>query len=352
MDIDRVGRYLEGKVVMVTGAGGSIGSELCRQIARVAPRRLVLVDHAEEHLFNIQRELEDDRHVHPSTLGAVLADCKEGERMREVMAEHRPSVVFHAAAYKHVGLMELNPVEAVRNNALATRMLAQVAGEFGVERFLLVSTDKAVQPATVMGASKALAEFAIEEAGQRWPQTRFAAVRFGNVLGSSGSVVPIFRRQIARGGPVTITDERMQRYFMTIPEAVQLIIRAGNLGTGGEVFVLDMGEPVRIVDLAKAMIELSGLEPEKDIAIEVVGRRPGEKLDEALFNPYERVQPTPAEKISRAARAGLDPGVVAEMFDQIQLLVLEGDAAGLAAKVAELSSVRTSPDFAPPASSL
>ncbi len=349
MDIDRVGRYLEGKVVMVTGAGGSIGSELCRQIARVAPRRLVLVDHAEDNLFRIQRELEDDRHVHPSTLGAVLADCKEGERMREVFAEQRPSVVFHAAAYKHVGLMELNPVEAVRNNALATRLLAQVAGEFGVERFLLVSTDKAVLPATVMGASKALAEFAVEEAGQRWPGTRFAAVRFGNVLGSSGSVVPIFRRQIARGGPVTITDERMQRYFMTIPEAVQLIIRAGNLGAGGEVFVLDMGEPVKIVDLAKAMIELSGLTPDEDIAIEVVGRRPGEKLDEALFNPYERVQPTPAEKISRAERAGLDPGVVAEMFDQIALLVLEGDAAGLAAKVAELSSVRTAPELGRPA---
>jgi len=346
MDVDRVGRYLEGKVVMVTGAGGSIGSELCRQIARVAPRRLVLVDHAEDNLFAIQRELEDDRHVHPSTLAAVLADCKEGERMREVFAEQRPRFVFHAAAYKHVGLMELNPVEAVRNNALATRLLAQVAGEHAVERFLLVSTDKAVQPATVMGASKALAEFAIEEAEQRWPGTRFTAVRFGNVLGSSGSVVPIFRRQIARGGPVTITDERMQRYFMTIPEAVQLIIRAGNLGAGGEVFVLDMGEPVRIMDLAKAMIELSGLEAEHDIDIEIIGRRPGEKLDEALFNPYERVQPTPAEKISRAERDGLDSGVVAEMFDQIQLLVLEGDAAGLAAKVSQLSSVRTPPDRA------
>jgi FlaA1/EpsC-like NDP-sugar epimerase len=352
MDIDRVGRWLEGKVVMVTGAGGSIGSELCRQIARVAPRRLLLIDHAEDNLFAILRELEEDRHVHPQMLATVLADCKEGERMREVFAEHRPTVVFHAAAYKHVGLMELNPVEAVRNNALATRLMAQVAGESQVERFLLVSTDKAVQPATVMGASKALAEFAIEEAGQRWPGTRFAAVRFGNVLGSSGSVVPIFRRQIARGGPVTITDERMQRYFMTIPEAVQLIIRAGNLGTGGEVFVLDMGEPVRIMDLAKAMIELSGLKPDEDIAIEVVGRRPGEKLDEALFNPYERVQPTPAEKISRAEREALDPGVVAEMFDQIALLVLEGDAAGLAAKVSALSSVRTPPDLAPPAPSV
>src|SRR5215210_226801 len=216
MELDRVGSYLGGEIVMVTGAGGSIGSELCRQIARVAPRRLVLIDHAEDNLFRIQRELEDDRHVHPSVLSAVLADCKEGERMREVFAQHRPAVVFHAAAYKHVALMELNPVEAVRNNALATRLIAQVAGEAGVSRFVLVSTDKAVQPATVMGASKALAEYAVEAAAQRWPTTKFATVRFGNVLGSSGSVVPIFRRQIALGGPVTITDRRMTRYFMTI----------------------------------------------------------------------------------------------------------------------------------------
>ena len=242
MELDRVGGYLGGEAVMITGAGGSIGAELCRQIARVAPRRLILIDHAEENLFRIQRELEDDRHVHPSTVAPVLADCKEGERMREVFAEHRPGVVFHAAAYKHVGLMERNPVEAVRNNALATRLVARVAGEAGVKRFVLVSTDKAVQPATVMGASKALAEFAVEAAQQRWPETKFATVRFGNVLGSSGSVVPIFRRQIALGGPVTVTDERMTRYFMTIPEAVQLVIRAGSLGEGGELFVLQMGE--------------------------------------------------------------------------------------------------------------
>jgi FlaA1/EpsC-like NDP-sugar epimerase len=261
MELDRVGGYLGGEVVMITGAGGSIGAELCRQIARVAPRRLVLVDHAEENLFRIQRELEDDRHVHPSTLAPVLADCKEGERMREVFAEHRPTVVFHAAAYKHVGLMERNPVEAVRNNALATRLVARVAGEARAKRFVLVSTDKAVQPATVMGASKALAEFAVEAAQQRWPETKFATVRFGNVLGSSGSVVPIFRRQIALGGPVTVTDERMTRYFMTIPEAVQLVIRAGSLGEGGELFVLQMGEPVSIMQLARDMIELSGLAP-------------------------------------------------------------------------------------------
>jgi FlaA1/EpsC-like NDP-sugar epimerase len=340
MEVDRVGIYLGGEVVMVTGAGGSIGAELCRQIARVAPRRLVLVDHAEESLFRIQRELEDDRHVHPATLAPVLADCKEGERMREVFAEHRPSAVFHAAAYKHVGLMELNPVEAVRNNALATRLVARVAGESGVGRFVLVSTDKAVRPATVMGASKALAEFAVEAAQQRWPGTKFATVRFGNVLGSSGSVVPIFRRQIALGGPVTVTDERMTRYFMTIPEAVQLVIRSGSLGEGGELFVLEMGEPVSIMQLARDMIELSGLQPGRDIAIEVVGRRPGEKLHEDLFNPFERPKPTPADKITLARRDPLDPAVVETMFDEIALLVLEGDAAGLAAKVGELSAAR------------
>jgi FlaA1/EpsC-like NDP-sugar epimerase len=208
---------------------------------------------------------------------------------------------------------------------------------------VLVSTDKAVSPATVMGASKALAEWALEAATARFPSTRFITVRFGNVLGSSGSVVPIFRRQIAMGGPVTVTDGRMTRYFMTIPEAVQLIIRSGSLGTGGEVFVLEMGEPVSILQLARDMIELSGLDPERDIAIEVVGRRPGEKLHEELFNPYERPQPTPAEKILLAEREPLNPGAVEEMFAEIGLLVLEGDAAGLAAKVSELSVARTAP---------
>jgi FlaA1/EpsC-like NDP-sugar epimerase len=373
MELEVVGAYLTGQVVLVTGAGGSIGSELCRQIARVEPHRVVLVDHAEDNLFAIQRELEDERHVPPSMLAAVLADCKEEERMREVITEHRPTIVFHAAAYKHVGLMEANPVEAVRNNAIATRVVAHVAGQLGARRFVLVSTDKAVSPATVMGASKALAEFALEAATARFPETRYAAVRFGNVLGSSGSVVPIFRRQIERGGPVTVTDERMTRYFMTIPEAVQLIIRSGSLigesrppaaspsngrlparrissRPGAEVFVLDMGEPVRIVDLARAMIELCGLDPERDIDVEIVGRRPGEKLTEELFNGYEQPVATAAEKILRAEREPLGADQVEAMFDEIGLLVLEGDAAGLAAKVAALSAVRLQPDAveAPP----
>jgi FlaA1/EpsC-like NDP-sugar epimerase len=352
MELERVGAYLAGETVLVTGAGGSIGSELCRQIARVEPHKIVLVDHAEDNLFQIQRELQDERHVPSTMLAAVLADCKEEERMREVFTEHRPTVVFHAAAYKHVGLMESNPVEAVRNNALATRVVAHVAGQLEVGRFVLVSTDKAVAPATVMGASKALAEFALEAASARWGDTHYNAVRFGNVLGSSGSVVPIFRRQIARGGPVTVTDERMTRYFMTIPEAVQLIIRSGSLGdeqasprrsARAEVFVLDMGEPVRILELARAMIELSGLDPDRDIDIEIVGARGGEKLQEQLFNSYECSTPTVAEKILLAEREPLAVETVEAMFDEIGLLVMEGDAAGLAAKVSELSATRDEP---------
>jgi FlaA1/EpsC-like NDP-sugar epimerase len=338
-ELERVGAYLRGQTVLVTGAGGSIGSELCRQIARVGPHRLVLVDHAEDNLFEIQRELEEDRHVR--TALPVLADCKEEERMREVIAEHRPAVVFHAAAYKHVAMMESNPVEAIRNNALATRLVARIAGELGVSNFVLVSTDKAVKPATVMGASKALAEWAVEAEAGKHPGTRYATVRFGNVLGSSGSVVPIFRRQIAAGGPVTVTDERMTRYFMTIPEAVQLIIRAGSLGDfSGEIFVLEMGEPVRIKELAETMIRLSGLEPERDIAIQIVGARSGEKFTEELFDTYERPQPTPAQRILRADHDRLDPEWVQRTFADINLLVLEGDAAALAKHVSELSGTR------------
>ncbi|MEA2331778.1 MAG: hypothetical protein QOH58_1916 [Thermoleophilaceae bacterium] len=338
VEIDRVGAYLSGRVVLVTGAGGSIGAELCRQIARVGPKRLVMVENSENALFEIRRELEEERHF--ARAGSVLADCKDATRMREVFQEHSPSIVFHAAAYKHVPLMEENPVEAVRNNAVATRIVAAAAGEAGAERFVLVSTDKAVSPATVMGASKALAEWAVEAAQNRWKGTRYAAVRFGNVLGSSGSVVPIFRRQIAHGGPVTVTDPRMTRYFMTIPEAVQLIIRSGELATGGEVFVLEMGDPVKIVDLAANMIRLAGYEPDADIAIEIVGRRPGEKIHEELFNPGERPQPTPAEKIVYATQAPLDPEWVESAFARIEALVYGGDAAGLAGAVVELSAER------------
>ena len=225
VELDRVGAYLRDRIVLVTGAGGSIGSELCRQIARVQPRLLVMLDQAEDNLFQIDREMVEERHF--TNVESVLADCKEPHRMLEVMQRFKPSVVFHAAAYKHVPLMEANPLEAVRNNAIATRITAETAAASNVERFVLISTDKAVNPQTVMGASKAMAEWIVETAADKHPGTRFAAVRFGNVLASSGSVVPLFRRQIERGGPVTVTHPAMTRYFMTIPEAVQLVIRAG-----------------------------------------------------------------------------------------------------------------------------
>ena len=330
MELDRVGAYLNEKVVLVTGAGGSIGSELVRQIARVRPKLLVLLDHAEDNLFRIDREMIEERHF--TRIESVLADCKEPDRMLEVMQRFHPDVVFHAAAYKHVPLMESNPLEAVRNNAIATRVTAETAAASGCERFVLVSTDKAVNPRTVMGASKAMAEWIVEAARLKHTTTRFITVRFGNVLASSGSVVPIFRSQIERGGPVTVTDPEMTRYFMTIPEAVQLVIRAGDLGAGtGEVFVLEMGEPVKIVDLAHNMIRLAGYEPETDIAIEFTGRRPGEKVHEELFSSDERPQPTAADKIVRAVpRTPLDPEWVTEAVDRLEQLVREGDEAHLA----------------------
>ena len=340
MELDRVGAYMQDKVVLVTGAGGSIGSELVRQIARVRPRLLVMLDHAEDNLFQIDREMIEERHF--TRVESVLADCKEPDRMLEVMQRYKPEAVFHAAAYKHVPLMEANPLEAVRNNAIATRVTAETAVASGCERFVLVSTDKAVNPRTVMGASKAMAEWIVEAAGRKHPQTRFVTVRFGNVLASSGSVVPIFRSQIERGGPVTVTDPEMTRYFMTIPEAVQLVIRSGDLGgASGEVFVLEMGEPVKIVELAQNMIRLAGYEPEQDIAIEFVGRRPGEKLHEELFNSDERAQPTASDKIVRAVRrAPLDPEWVSGTVERLERLVVAGDETSLAAQTVELVSQR------------
>jgi FlaA1/EpsC-like NDP-sugar epimerase len=335
-ELDRVGAYLRDRIILVTGAGGSIGSELCRQIAQVRPRLLVMLDHAEDNLFQIDREMVEERHF--TNVESVLADCREPHRMLEVMQRFKPDVVFHAAAYKHVPLMEANPLEAVRNNAIATRITAETAAASNVERFVLISTDKAVNPKTVMGASKAMAEWIVESAGHNHPGTRFASVRFGNVLGSSGSVVPIFRSQIERGGPVTVTHPEMTRYFMTIPEAVQLVIRAGDIGAGkGEVFVLDMGEPVKIVDLAHNMIRLAGYEPERDIAVEFTQPRPGEKLHEELFSTGEQPQPTAARRIDRAVRArAVDPEWVESTLDSLEHLVLAGDEADLAERVVEL----------------
>ena len=297
LDEESLWHFLAGKTVMVTGAGGSIGSELVRQIARFQPAHLLLVERAEGGLFNIERELRESESA--LSLIPLVADvCDEG-RMRTIFKAYRPQVILHAAAHKHVPLMEHNPGEAVKNNVLATCQLGQLAGEFGAEIFVLISTDKAVRPTSVMGATKRLAELVIQDLNLR-ATTRFVAVRFGNVIGSAGSVIPIFREQIRRGGPITITDKRMKRYFMTIPEASQLVLQAGALGSsgkGGEVFILQMGEPVRILDLAESIITLSGFKPHEDIKIIETGRRPGEKLYEDLTIKEEDMAVTQHPKI-------------------------------------------------------
>ena len=324
VELDRVGAYLRDRIVLVTGAGGSIGSELCRQIARVGPRLLVMLDHAEDNLFEIDREMVEERHF--TSVESVLADCKEPHRMLETMQRFKPDIVFHAAAYKHVALLEANPLEAVRNNTLATRVMADVAVEYGTQRFVLVSTDKAANPKNLLGQSKALCEWIVEAYGHRKDiNTRFVAVRFGNVLNSSGSVIPIFRRQIEKGGPVTVTHPEMTRYFMTIPEAVSLVVQAGAIGGRGQVYVLDMGEPVKIIDLAVNMIRLSGKDPETDISITFVGVRPGEKLHEELWTDGETVGPTSHPKILRAARPPIDAEWLQEGLDELERMVERGE---------------------------
>ncbi|HEY2936397.1 MAG TPA: nucleoside-diphosphate sugar epimerase/dehydratase [Gaiellaceae bacterium] len=334
VDFASIAAYLEDETVLVTGAGGSIGSELCRQIAKIGPARLILVDHAETALFEIERELvdRDFTAAHP-----VLADVKNHAKMRQVFERFRPAVVFHAAAYKHVPMLEANPVEAVRNNTLASRVLADVAVEFGASRFVLISSDKAANPKNLLGQSKAVAEWIVEAYGHRADVvTRFVAVRFGNVLNSSGSVIPIFRRQIQRGGPVKVTHPEMTRYFMTIPEAVSLVVQAGAIGGRGQVFVLDMGEPVKIVDLARDMIRLSGRQPGTEIAIEFTGVRPGEKLHEELWSAGEVVEPTQHPKISRATRAQIDGTWLDEELAELERLVDAGDTLELVARMGAL----------------
>ncbi|MFZ1879788.1 MAG: nucleoside-diphosphate sugar epimerase/dehydratase, partial [Gaiellaceae bacterium] len=285
VDLESISTYVKDKTVLVTGAGGSIGSELCRQLARLGAARIVLVDKGESALFEIERELVDERDFTAAI--PVLANSGDRAKMRQVFERYRPQVLFHAAAYKHVGMLEANPLQAVANNVLATRAIAEVAVEFGVERFVLISTDKAANPKNVMGQSKAVCEWIIESfALHPEVDTRFVAVRFGNVLGSSGSVIPIFRKQIERGGPVTVTNPEMTRFFMTIPEASSLVIQAGAMGGKGQVYVLDMGQPVKILDLARQMIELSGRTQEQ-IKIEFVGSRAGEKMHEELWNDGE-----------------------------------------------------------------
>jgi FlaA1/EpsC-like NDP-sugar epimerase len=294
LDEDQVWASIAGRVVMVTGAGGSIGSELCRQVCRFRPSRLVLVERFENALFEIHRELVKE---HPAVdISPCIGDDTDPARMESVFAANRPAMVFHAAAHKHVPMMEANPGEAIKNNVGGTRLVANLADQYGVERFVLVSTDKAVNPTSVMGATKRIAEIYTQALGQR-SKTRFVTVRFGNVLGSNGSVIPIFKEQIARGGPITVTHPDMQRYFMTIPEASQLVLQAGAMGAGGEIFILDMGNPVKIVELARDLIRLSGLRPDDDIAVEFTGVRAGEKLFEELATDNEHAEKTKHPKI-------------------------------------------------------
>ena len=310
-DTTAVGQMIHGKRVLITGAGGSIGSELCRQILRLRPASLVILGHGENSIFEVQSELlrtyagaDHDRSPCPD-IHPVIADTRALNRLWAVFTQYRPEVVFHAAAHKHVPLMELNPVEAVTNNIVGTRNLLHVSRVVGVERFVMVSTDKAVNPTSMMGASKRVAELLVHQMAKQTGNP-YVTVRFGNVLGSRGSVLRTFQQQIADGGPVTVTHPEMKRYFMTIPEAVQLLLQAATLGSGGEVFMLDMGQPVKIVDLARDVIKLSGLEEGRDIEIAFTGMRPGEKLFEELLTTCENYRPTPHEKIR-----------IAETFDAI-----------------------------------
>ena len=341
MELDRVGAYLEDRVVLVTGAGGSIGAELSRQISRVNPRLLILLDHAEDNLFQIEREMTEQWHF--SRCEAVLADCKEGDRMLEVMQRFRPDVVFHAAAYKHVGLMEMNPLEAIRNNAMATRVTAETAAAAGVEPVRAGLDRQGRQPPHSDGRLEGDGRV---DRRRRRPAPRDDAVR-DRALRQRARPRPAAwcrssARRSRRAGRSRSPIPDMTRYFMTIPEAVQLVIKAGDLGAeSGEVFVLEMGEPVRIVDLARNMIHLAGYEPDVDIAIEFTGPRRGEKIHEELFNPDERSQPTSAERIVRAVRAQpLDPDWVETTVERLTSLVAAGDEAGLAARVVELVADR------------
>ncbi len=308
VDLQSMSDYVFDQVILVTGAGGSIGSELCRQIVAFYPKALLLLDICENNVYEIEMELKEQTSI---PLVPLVKDVRDKEAVNQVFKEYKPRVIFHAAAHKHVPLMEENPEEAIKNNSLGTYFVAQAANLHGADRFVLVSTDKAVNPTSVMGASKRIAEMIIQHL-DRSSKTNYAAVRFGNVLGSRGSVVPLFKKQIARGGPVTITDENMIRYFMTIPEAVQLIIQAGALAKGGEIFVLDMGEPVKIMDLARSLIKLSGFEPGEEIEIIVTGMRPGEKLYEEILTSEENVNVTTHKRIYVAKPNNLNTSLIEE----------------------------------------
>lgn len=333
IDMEEVAAYLAGRRVLVTGAGGSIGSELCRQIAALRPRALVLLGRGENSIYEIAMEL---RTRFPKlTAPPVVADIRDRDRIHYVFEEQRPEVVFHTAAHKHVDLMEAFPEEAVKNNVFGTQHVVEAAAEAGVGRFVMISTDKAVNPACVYGAAKRVAELLVASWTDR-SGTAFVTVRFGNVLGSRGSIVPLFRKQIELGGPVTVTHPEARRYFMTLPEAVRLVLQSGAFGRSGETFVLDMGEQVRILDLAMSMIRLAGLEPGIDVKVEFIGLRPGDKLSEELLTEGEGVRATRHKKIFTATPDRVDRGRLEKDLGDLEGLTRRPDRAGIVRKLREI----------------
>ncbi|RQW77407.1 MAG: polysaccharide biosynthesis protein, partial [Geobacter sp.] len=339
LDEEGIGNYLTGRKILVTGAGGSIGSEICRQVGRFSPRNIILFENAETPLYHIEKELVA-AFPHISII-PVMADVRNSARVAAIFNEFSPEVIFHAAAYKHVPMMEYNPAEAVSNNVLGTKVLADAAQQYKVKHFVMISTDKAVNPTNVMGATKRVAEIYVQALARK-SATKFTTVRFGNVLGSNGSVIPHFKEQIKKGGPVTVTDQRVIRYFMTIPEATQLVLQAGCIGTGGEILVLDMGDPVRILDLAEQLIRLSGLVPYEDIDIVFTGLRPGEKLFEELLISGEGIKQTSHKKIKVLAAVASDYEAVAAELDT---LFLHASESNIHAVMTALR--RIVPEFAP-----
>lgn len=342
LDTDKINHYIKGKKVLITGGGGSIGSELCRQISRFNPEELIILDIYENNVYDLQNEFKR-KYGNDLNLKVLIASVRDKEKIDNIIKELKPNVIFHAAAHKHVPLMEDNPHEAVKNNVFGTFNVARAADKFGVEKFVMISTDKAVNPTNIMGATKRLCEMIVQSIDKK-SDTEFVAVRFGNVLGSNGSVIPLFKRQIAEGGPITVTHKDVIRYFMTIPEASQLVLQAGAMARGGEIFVLEMGEPVRIIDLAKDLITLSGLEIGKDIDIDVVGLRPGEKLFEELLMDEEGLESTDHDKIHIGKPLFHDYNILVKRLESLEDIMHTGTDSDVKRAVAKLVPTYKKPE--------
>jgi len=336
LNIEEISEYIKGKRIMVTGGAGSIGEEISMQVCRFSPGELMVLDHDENGLFYTEKKVR--KKYHDLKLEIMMADIRNQEKMESIFESFRPEVVFHAAAHKHVPMMEYHPDEAVMNNIIGTKNVAELAERYGAERVVMISTDKAINPTSVMGASKRVAEMVVKDLGKK-SKNKFVSVRFGNVLESNGSAIPMFKQQIAEGGPVTVTDRKVKRYFMTLPEASQLVIQAGALGDCGEVFVLDMGEPIKVLDLARELIRLSGLKPDEDIEIEIIGLRPGEKLFEELLTEEERsgvLGDSGHEKIFIAKVKEVDGEKLEEDIKELEKLAKEMDNEGVVRKLQEI----------------